>query len=254
MEPKIQLSVNNDSGELFSLAYPQIEHFIESRENYIKALEKTVELLEQDNRRQSSVQREIKKSIDELLSFQKMANIISAAHNPDSIIKTLSELTLQVIPVLACNIFVIRDQNKLESLTKEEKTSYLNKIASEQMEEGIIDWVLEEKKTIIIPDLENTLSNGEEKNYVIVPIVLLNKSLGFYLIHTDKHQKKITEHDLQLLSILTNQAAIAIENYNIDLQLIKTNEELKISHAKMIQAAKLAAVGELSGGNPAGRG
>jgi signal transduction histidine kinase len=248
MEQKYQMAYESNTDEMFSLAYPQIEHFIESRENYIRALEKTIELLEKENKKQSKAQNDIIKSIDELISFQKMANIISTAHNPEKIINILSDLTKQVIPLNASNIFLLREQNNLEALSNDPNITYLESIAKQQLEEGIIDWVLDEKKTIIIPDLENTLNNISEKNYIIVPIVLLNKNLGFYLIHTDKQHKKITEHDLQLLSILTNQAAIAIENHNINLQLIKTNEELKVSHAKMVQAAKLAAVGELSGG------
>jgi signal transduction histidine kinase len=248
MHTKVQLSLNDEVQDVFGQTYPQIEHFIESRENYIKALEKTVELLEQENRKQTKAQKEIKESMDELLTFQKMANTISTAQNPDNIIKTLSELAIQVIPVIVSNIFLLREHNKLQPLLIEDQSVYLHNIAIQQLEEGIIDWVLAEKKTIIIPDLENSISQGEERNFVIVPIVLLNQSIGFYLIHTDRQHKKITEHDLQLLSILTNQAGVAIENHNINQKLLKANEELKISHAKMIQAAKLASVGELSGG------
>ncbi len=248
MDSKVQLSVNDDVAESVGTIYPQIEQFIESRESYIKALEKTIELLEKENRRQNKVQKDIQHSIDDLLTFQKLANSISSAQNPDNIVYTLSELSNQVVHVLEGNIYLLKEKNSLSSLLNKEKNEYLDSIAMKQLEQGIIDWVLEEKKTVIIPDLDNMLSMDSEKNFIIVPIVLLNQSIGFYIIHTDKQHKKISEHDLQRLAILTNNAAIAIQNYNINHDLMEANENLKISQAKMIQAAKLAAVGELSGG------
>jgi signal transduction histidine kinase len=248
MDSKVQMTMNNDSSEIIGAAYPQIEQFIESRESYIKALEKTIELLEKENKRQNKVQKDIQHSIDDLLSFQKLGNTISSALNPDGIMGTLSELSNQVVHVIESNIYLLKEKNALESLLKKDKNDYLDSIAMKQLEQGIIDWVLEEKKTVIIPDLDNMLSMDSEKNFIIVPIVLLNQSIGFYLIHTDKQHKKISDHDLQRLAILTNNAAIAIQNYHINHELTDANENLKISQAKMIQAAKLAAVGELSGG------
>lgn len=246
MASEIQIEENME--KVVGAVYPQIEQFIESRENYIKALEKTIELLEKENRRQHKVQKDIERSIDDLLTFQKMANTISSAQNPDMIMKTLSELSNQVIHVIESNIYLLKEKNLLHPLLKSEKGNYLDAVAQKQLEQGIIDWVMEEKKTVIIPDLDNMLNQDAEKNFIIVPIVLLNQSIGFYIIHTDKQHKKISEHDLQRLSILTNNAAIAIQNYNINRELIIANENLKISQAKMIQVAKLAAVGELSGG------
>ncbi|HEY9187380.1 MAG TPA: ATP-binding protein [Ignavibacteria bacterium] len=246
MASEIQIEENMEKE--VGAVYPQIEQFIESRENYIKALEKTIELLEKENRRQHKVQKDIERSIDDLLTFQKMANTISSAQNPDMIMKTLSELSNQVIHVIESNIYLLKEKNLLHPLLKSDRSNYLDAVAQKQLEQGIIDWVMEEKKTVIIPDLDNMLNQDAEKNFIIVPIVLLNQSIGFYIIHTDKQHKKISEHDLQRLSILTNNAAIAIQNYNINRELIIANENLKISQAKMIQVAKLAAVGELSGG------
>ena len=248
MATNLKIQNIENTNEIIGMVYPQTEQFVESRENYIKALEKTIELLDKENKRQNKVQKDIQHSIDDLLTFQKLANSISSAQNPDSILSTLSEITNQVVRVLDSNIFLLKEKNNLESLLGNEKNNNLYYIAIKQMEQGIIDWVLDDKKTVIIPDLDNMLNLNSEKNFIIVPIVLLNNSIGFYIIHTDKQHKKISENDLQRLSILTNNAAIAIQNYKINRELLAANDNLKISQAKMIQAAKLAAVGELSGG------
>jgi two-component system NtrC family sensor kinase len=95
-----------------------------------------------------------------------------------------------------------------------------------------------------LPDI----NSFEERNFIIVPLILRNEGIGVYLIHTSKKQMEFTNQILLLLSILANQTAVAVENSRNYNALLKTTEELKLTQAQMIQAAKLAAVGELAGG------
>ncbi len=68
------------------------------------------------------------------------------------------------------------------------------------------------------------------------------------VIDTEKPQQEFSNQDIQLLSVLANQAAVGVENWRTYQQLLKANEELKASQAQMVQAAKLAAIGELAAG------
>jgi signal transduction histidine kinase len=70
--------------------------------------------------------------------------------------------------------------------------------------------------------------------------------VGIYIIHTEKPQQDFSNQDVQLLTILANQAAAGVENWRTHGQLVRANEELKSSQAQMMQAAKLAAIGELA--------
>jgi signal transduction histidine kinase len=227
---------------------PQFEQFIESRETYIRALERTIGVLRQDNSRTSTNNLAIRASIDELVAMQRLSNAISTSNDPEKIITALMELTRQVIPVIESNIFVFEEgSNKLSALSSK-SSPRLEQEAQQQMEAGIVDWVIAEKKTVIIPDLEHMVAGASGRNFVIVPLILRNRGLGFYVIHTEKPQQEFSNQDVQLLSVLANQAAVAVENSRTYQQLVKVNEELKASHAQMIQAAKLAAIGELAAG------
>ncbi len=226
---------------------PQFEQFIESRETYIRALERTIGVLRQDDSRSNNTLA-MRTSIDELVAMQRLSNTISTSNEPEMIVGALIELTRQVIPVIECNIFVFEgNSNKLSALSSKSSTR-LEQEARQQMEAGIVDWVITEKKTVIIPDLEHMVSGSSGRNFVIVPLILGNRGLGFYVIHTVKPQQEFSNQDVQLLSVLANQAAVAVENWRTHQQLVKANEELKASHAQMIQAAKLAAIGELAAG------
>jgi signal transduction histidine kinase len=227
-------------------AQPQFERFIESRECYIKALESTIEALRQDNQRFNQNSFHMRNSIDELVAMQQLSNTISTAVDKELILATLIELTKQVIPVIESNIFLFNGSaDRLLPLSSNHSPRLMEE-AQEHMEAGIVDWVLSEKKTVIIPDLKHLGEKGASQNFVIVPLVIRNQAIGVYLIHTEKPQQEFSNQDIQLLFVLANQAAAGVENWRTYEQLARVNEELKSSQAQMIQAAKLAAIGELA--------
>jgi len=234
--------------EIIEEILPQIEKFIESRELYIKALEKTIDLLKREIELKNKTTSDFKDSIDEILLIQRLSTKISTALNYEDIVSELIELTRQVIPVIDCNVYVYDDERRKFEKLSNRGAEYLDRVIETYIEDGIIDYVLREKRSIVLPDINSNIGEFSERNFVIVPLVLRNEGIGVYLIHTDKKHKDFTNQILLLLSILANQTAVAVENSKNYNALLKANEELKITQAQMIQAAKLAAVGELAGG------
>lgn len=232
--------------QLIEEALPHFEHFIESRESYIKALEATINALRRDNLSYNTNNLAIRNSIDELVAMQRLSNAISVATDPEVIVDTLIDLTKQVIPVLESNIFLLDEKANAFIPLSERKSSRLQEEVQQQLESGIVDWVFSENKTVIIPNLDHMITNKITRNFVVVPLVLHNRPIGIYVIHTEKAQNDFSNQDIQLLSVLANQAAAGVENWRTHQKLVKANEELKTSQANMIQAAKLAAIGELA--------
>jgi two-component system NtrC family sensor kinase len=109
-----------------------------------------------------------------------------------------------------------------------------------------VDWVFSENKTVIIPNLDYLHAHNVSRNFVIVPLVLHNRPIGIFVIHTEKPQQEFSNQDIQLLTVLANQAAAGVENWRMRQKLIEAHTQLKASQAQMIQAAKLAAIGELA--------
>jgi signal transduction histidine kinase len=234
--------------QLLEEGLPQFEQFIESRETYIKALETTIDILRQENVQYTQNNLAIRSSIDELVATQRLSNIISTATEPELIVGALIELTRQVIPVLESNIFLFQSTSSKIIPLSSKGSPRLQVETEHQLESGIVDWVIAEKKTVIIPDLEHMLATTSARNFVIVPLILRSQGIGIFIIHTEKPQQEFSNQDIQLLSVLANQAAVGVENWRTYDQLLKANEELKASQAQMVQAAKLAAIGELAAG------
>ena len=244
--------MNTEGGKKISLqqgmddSMPGFDSRSENRDDYINALESALDSLKQENVNFTRNNLDIRSSIDELVAMQHLSNSISTAVTPEAILDTLIELTRQVIPVIDSNIFLFDSaENRLLPLSRNGSLR-LQQEAQQQLESGIVDWVFSEKKTVIVPDLEHLVADGTARNFVMVPLMLRNKALGIYFIHTVKNQQEFSNQDIQLLTVLANQAAAGVENWRTYEQLLNANKELKSSEAQMIQVAKLAAIGELA--------
>ena len=70
-----------------------------------------------------------------------------------------------------------------------------------------------------IETIYNETQNGTERNYVFVPLFVLSEGLGIYVIYTSKPKNEFTKQDLDVLDIIAEQTAIAIENFRINKKL-----------------------------------
>lgn len=225
-----------------------IERFMETRESYIHALETTIQALKNKIDFHEKTESTIKQSLDELIAMQRLGNVISTASDSVSVFDSLLDLTRQVIPVEESMIFEVGDSRSRVKPFLSVCTEYMAKGCQHLLEEGILDWVIEQKKTTVVPDLNASVGEIGERNFVVVPLVLNNEAIGVYVIRSAKTRRAFSDQELTLLGVLANEAAVAIENIRNIEKLKNAADELKKSQAQMVHAAKLASLGELAGG------
>lgn len=249
MEAEQQKSrVQRNRLQLLDNAAPQFESLAESREQYITALEDTIDLLKREQTLASQNSVAIRNSMNELMAMQQLSNIISTARDPEFIVATLIHLTRQIMPVSESNVYLFdKPTNKFIPLSKKTSDRF-NAEANQHVEAGIIDWVIKEQRTVIFPDLESMGPGCEKHIIVIVPLIMRNETLGMYLLRSPKAHEDITNQEIQLLTVLANQAVIGVENWRTLDKLTAVNKELVASQAQIRHVAKLAAIGELASG------
>jgi len=225
-----------------------IERFMETRESYIRALETTIQVLKDKSEFHERAESNIKQSLDELIAMQRLGNAIGTAVDPTAVIESLLDLTRQVVPVEESMIFEFSGEKSDIKPFLHSCSEYMLATSRHLLEEGILDWVIDQKRTTIVPDLNSSVGEIGERSFVVVPLVLSNVVTGVYIIRTEKVRRTVSDYELMLLGILANEAAVAIENLRNIEKLRKAAEDLKNSQAQMMQAAKLASLGELAGG------
>jgi two-component system NtrC family sensor kinase len=87
--------------------------------------------------------------------------------------------------------------------------------------------------------IEKTMN--ELQAALIVPIYIDNRLIGFVGMGKKESGKAYTEDDLSVFSILSNQAALAIENAEF-------YEDMKVTQQQLFQAEKMATIGIMADG------
>jgi len=216
-----------------------------------------VEALEEENRQLkenlAQFQRtklDLRTSIDELIQVQKLSETITATLNLDAILASLAESSRQVVEYEVCGVFLFKpDNSDLEALYVDPPSEEFKDRVHFQWEEGILDWVIEQSRISVFPDIQvSPVGCQKERNFIVAPLSLKEKNLGVFVLYTDRPKDAFTNQDMTLLSILTDQTAIAIENSRLYEQLEQANQRLKRSQSQLIQSEKMAAVGQLANG------
>jgi len=91
-------------------------------------------------------------------------------------------------------------------------------------------------------------SEGDSKSYqfATVPLWGRERIIGIIIVDNLYNQRPITDDDIQLLTMFTRQAGLAIENCILYKYLEDTHLELKKAQETLIQREKLAALGEMA--------
>ena len=135
-----------------------------------------------------------------------MAKAVLHKDNPEEILSALRKLKGNIIPVERSNIYVLKKSSADLLPVFKDKDQVLEDKISAYMEEGIIDWIFEEKRVVIIEDLETVggdKQNIDERNLVVIPLNLKSDRRGLFVLYTSKPKHEFTTHDLESLELFS---------------------------------------------------
>ena len=120
---------------------------------------------------------------------------------------------------------------------------------------GILARTFLEGKTFLIDRISEDPRINKElakrlnlDSFASIPIYAKNKVVGVIEVDNFMDKHPITEEDLYLLSMLSHQAGLALENARLYDFIEKTNEELKVARERLIDSEKMVAIGEMASG------
>lgn len=228
---------------------PQLDIIIEHYLSLMNQLKQDLNGLREDLTEHKKVKGEISESLEEFFTIQKLSSIITQSLAYSEITKNLDQIARKIIPHEQFEVFLL-ESGGLEPINKKPNNDFLL-LSKSIKEEGILDWLWEQGHPIVVPVSDFIIFDKlrfNKGNIVISPMIQRNEGMGVYLFYSKKEQANFSLRDLELLNILTQQAAIAIQYTKLYKKLEKTHEALKKSQTQLMRTIKLATVGELAGG------
>ena len=109
-----------------------------------------------------------------------------------------------------------------------------------------------EKRAFNIADAANDpevnpdiLRRFGSRAFAAVPLVVKDKAIGVLAVDNRFTGRPLTEPDMGFLTLLANQAALAIENSRLYINLQEVNNQLLQAQTRLIHSEKLASLGEV---------
>jgi len=84
------------------------------------------------------------------------------------------------------------------------------------------------------------------KEFAIVPIIAVNRSIGIILVDNKFNQVPIGNDSIELLTIFASQAALSIESFNSLVSVKKEMQKIYNKQEAIVESEKMAAVGRIA--------
>ena len=177
-------------------------------------------------------------------AISKVANLITSGLYLEELLRLIVQVTAEVMNSKISSLMLLDPESKelVIKATQSVSESY-NKKPNLKLGEGIAGLVAKDNKPICVLDIREDMRYlnreiAKKENLcslASVPLAVRARVIGVLNCYTSK-KHKFTKPELDVLTALANQAAVAIENAELDLRARSAEEAL--TTRKLIERAK----------------
>ncbi len=152
-------------------------------------------------------------SLNEFLSIQELSNILRTQKDPRLVVETLFPILRKILDFEEMGIFLfVNDDSGLEPIGP--VSPLIQKAATDQYEEGILEWVVSQRRPLVLPWMESfgASTAPPAANLILAPLIAGDHPLGVALLTTTRSSDEFTTQNLRILYFAVSHAAVAIQN------------------------------------------
>jgi len=182
--------------------------------------------------------------LKQIEALSKVANLITSGLYLGELLRLVVQVTAEIMNSKICSLMLLDpDRKELVIRATQSISEEYNKKPNVKLGEGVAGIVAKENKPICILDVKE---DSRYMNRAIaereglcslasVPLAVKGRVIGVLNCYTSK-KHKFTKPELEVLTALANQAAVAIENAELDLRARSAEEAL--TTRKLVERAK----------------
>lgn len=182
--------------------------------------------------------------VKQIEALSKIANLITSGLYLDELLRLVVQVTAEVMNSKVSSLLLLDPEKKelVVRATQSISEAY-NKKPNIKLGQGIAGVVASENKAMYIDDvrtdshyLNRDIAKAENLvSLACVPLSVKSRVIGVLNCYTSK-KHKFSKQEIDVLTALANQAAVAIENAELDLRARSAEEAL--TTRKLIERAK----------------
>ncbi len=180
---------------------------------------------------------------DQIKALSKISKAIASESYLEDILRLIVVVTAQVMGSNICSLMLIDERKKLVIRATQSVSEAYNKKPSLKLGEGIAGRVAEENHAIAVKDVtkekeyknQDIAKKEKLRSLLCVPLSVKGKVIGVLNCYTPKPHE-FSETEIDVLTSIANQAAVAIENTELMVKTKVIQEEL--DSRKRIERAK----------------
>ncbi|MEI7999217.1 MAG: GAF domain-containing protein [Candidatus Omnitrophota bacterium] len=187
---------------------------------------------------------ETKKKALQFDSLVKVSRSITSEHYLDEILNLIVVVTAEMLNSKICSIMLLDDKGlELTIKATQSLSQDYKKKPNIKVENSLIGTAIKTKKPIAVYDVREDEKYAyrdlavKEKltSMIAIPMIVKDKATGVINVYT-KERHHFTEEETNVLQMVANQAAVAVENTKLMEETIKAKEALETR--KLIERAK----------------
>ncbi|MGE5197145.1 MAG: GAF domain-containing protein, partial [Deltaproteobacteria bacterium] len=182
--------------------------------------------------------------VKQIQALSKVASLITSGLYLDELLRLIVNVTAEIMNSKICSLMLLDpDKQELVIRATQSISERYNKKPNIKLGEGVAGMVAKENRPMCVLDVRkdaryvNRDIAKKEGLYSLasVPLAVKSKVIGVLNCYTSK-KHEFTKHELGILTAVASQAAVAIENAELDLRARSAEEALQTR--KLIERAK----------------
>ena len=234
---------------------PAFELFNEHRTPPPRPSKKEPESLEEKVEYLTVTNRQLKRKVFDLYTIFEISRNFNAVLDYQLLLETFIFTCLGQVGLLKGAIFLKNDINAREFYLVKAKGSGGMPGGRQHFRDDtrLAGYLTRLNRPVLVDDLTSDITSKEERailgNFaqgVVVPLIHQTSLAGLFLLADKISGREFTVDDMEFLSALGNQIAVAIENARLYEAEKTAMQQLRAAQQQLVQTERLAALGEIS--------
>ncbi len=181
----------------------------------------------------------------EIQLLNRLGGLFTASLSLNDNIAAMLRATSQMVQFDAATVFLLNEDGKeLTAMATYPHKDEVPHIARFVLGEGIVGWAVQQMTTLNIADATRDPrfkmldQSRSPRSFMVQPLATPQRVVGAMTLSRQRVDP-FTELDAAILKVITNQAAIAIENGRLYEQLQAHAKELEVANAQIAEVSRL---------------